>query len=295
MNSASLPEQAVESSERICSAGDQSATSNGTPTAKRSSKRAFATASFLLPRSSGTYEDLSATDTPSAIAALRTWLAQDSLASLSPSLESNSQPTTSETCGQLRGNAFAWFDRDTCGWRTYQGCLLAGTQPSYSGTWPRWGMWADGVCWELPTLAPRTSGTGGGSWRTPAASEPGISPERLEVKHGELGGMSRHYDKFTGRMAQIGLTQQVALRSWPTPNASDCRDRGNPDTPAVQRRAEKGKQISLSMSVGGKSTPQMSLNPEWVEWLMGWPIGWTDLRPLEMGRFQQWCAAHGEN
>ena len=30
------------------------------------------------------------------------------------------------------------------------------------------------------------------------------------------------------------------------------------------------------------------LNPMWVEWLMGWPLGWTDLKPLEMDKFQQW-------
>jgi hypothetical protein len=35
------------------------------------------------------------------------------------------------------------------------------------------------------------------------------------------------------------------------------------------------------------------MSPMWVEWLMGWPIGWTDLRPLETVRFQQWRASHG--
>ena len=33
------------------------------------------------------------------------------------------------------------------------------------------------------------------------------------------------------------------------------------------------------------------LNPAWVEWLMGWPIGWTLLEPLEdLGRwgFDDW-------
>lgn len=30
------------------------------------------------------------------------------------------------------------------------------------------------------------------------------------------------------------------------------------------------------------------LNPDWVEWLMGWPIGWTASKPLEMDRFQSW-------
>jgi hypothetical protein len=35
--------------------------------------------------------------------------------------------------------------------------------------------------------------------------------------------------------------------------------------------------------------------PEWVENLMGWPIGWTDLRSLEMDKFRQWLSLHGEN
>jgi hypothetical protein len=33
--------------------------------------------------------------------------------------------------------------------------------------------------------------------------------------------------------------------------------------------------------------------PTWVEKLMGWPDGWTDLRPLVTGKFQQWLRSHG--
>lgn len=44
---------------------------------------------------------------------------------------------------------------------------------------------------------------------------------------------------------------------------------------------------NLRTNIGGQ------LNPGWVEWLMGWPIGWTDLKPLEMDRFQQWKRLHG--
>ena len=33
------------------------------------------------------------------------------------------------------------------------------------------------------------------------------------------------------------------------------------------------------------------LNPDWIEWLMGWPIGWTALKPLETERFRLWL--HG--
>jgi hypothetical protein len=27
------------------------------------------------------------------------------------------------------------------------------------------------------------------------------------------------------------------------------------------------------------------LNPAWVEWLMGWPLGWTDLKPLATDKY----------
>jgi hypothetical protein len=33
-------------------------------------------------------------------------------------------------------------------------------------------------------------------------------------------------------------------------------------------------------------------SPTWVEKLMGWPIGWTDLQPLGMDKFQEWHHAH---
>lgn len=32
--------------------------------------------------------------------------------------------------------------------------------------------------------------------------------------------------------------------------------------------------------------------PDLPEWLMGWPIGWTDLKPLEMDKFQSWQQQH---
>jgi DNA (cytosine-5)-methyltransferase 1 len=75
----------------------------------------------------------------------------------------------------------------------------------------------------------------------------------------------------------ITLGMEVALRRfWPTPQASDCRDRGNLSSGAVQRRKDKGKQLGLSQVVSETSG---ALNPTWVEWLMGFPTGHTDLKP----------------
>jgi DNA (cytosine-5)-methyltransferase 1 len=79
---------------------------------------------------------------------------------------------------------------------------------------------------------------------------------------------NRVNDKFPN------LETVVARTMWPTPNASDNRDRGHKGMPAIKRRMEKGKQLNLSMVVSETSG---SLNPQWVEWLMGYPEGWTDL------------------
>ena len=31
-----------------------------------------------------------------------------------------------------------------------------------------------------------------------------------------------------------------------------------------------------------------SLNPDWVEWLMGWPLGFTSLEPMSRDVFDKW-------
>lgn len=35
------------------------------------------------------------------------------------------------------------------------------------------------------------------------------------------------------------------------------------------------------------------LHPEFPEWLMDWPTGWSGLEPLETGRFLRWLSLHG--
>lgn len=34
------------------------------------------------------------------------------------------------------------------------------------------------------------------------------------------------------------------------------------------------------------------LNPTWVEWFMGWPLEWTALKPLAMGKYLLWRQLH---
>jgi len=76
------------------------------------------------------------------------------------------------------------------------------------------------------------------------------------------------------------LTEEIDSGSLlPTPVASDIHHRKT-------KYAQGGS--ALSFVIGGP------LSPNWVEWLMGWPIGWTDLNALETGKFHQWQQQHGD-
>jgi DNA (cytosine-5)-methyltransferase 1 len=78
----------------------------------------------------------------------------------------------------------------------------------------------------------------------------------------------------------INLQQSlaVAVRRWPTPLARDAHNRSG----QAKRYLEQGRvNLQDRMAADGVTG---SLNPTWVEWLMGWPLGWTDLEPWEMAR-----------
>lgn len=53
------------------------------------------------------------------------------------------------------------------------------------------------------------------------------------------------------------------------------------------------REVAREEKAAGRHIPHGTLNPPWVEWLMGWPIGWTDFAPLEMDKFQEWWRLHG--
>lgn len=74
------------------------------------------------------------------------------------------------------------------------------------------------------------------------------------------GGPGNHYQGL-GWMGKHG--------SWPTPTASEGANRNRKRCPSHSKGGGHGK--VLAGEVGG------SLNPAWVEQLMGFPPGWTEL------------------
>jgi DNA (cytosine-5)-methyltransferase 1 len=152
----------------------------------------------------------------------------------------------------------------------------------------------DGECWEQQTLAQTIRGTESGLspnnetfFHTPCTtgldggsnSRKALKKRLLPTPDASQRGPTKDYNPQA--KSQSGRTLQSFAAKFPTPQASDNRDRGNMSNPSVQRRVAIGKQISLSQSVHPTSG---QLNPTWTEWLMGWPLGWTDLKPLEMDK-----------
>lgn len=73
---------------------------------------------------------------------------------------------------------------------------------------------------------------------------------------------------------------------FPTPTCHDAKLAN----PAPNKTAQGSP--CLTERILEQDTSGGQLNPTWVEWLMGWPIGWTDLELLETDRFQSWLRLH---
>ena len=182
-------------------------------------------------------------------------------------------------CGEKWHASFAKYDPDLSLWKTPQ-CSLLGDSEEFLETWPQWGLMRNGECWEQRTLEQTIRGTESGlseKWPTPVASKGGAWRG-----DGQVSMVARNVETYEEYLLLTqGSSKKKRDKYWPTPQASDNRDRGNMSNPSIQRRVAIGKQIMLSQSVDPISG---QLNPTWVEWLMGWPLGWTDLKPLEMDK-----------
>ena len=232
-------------------------------------------------------------------------------------------------CGTTWQGSFARFDRDSSSWKTPQCSLLEGLD-EYSETWPRWGMMRNGACWERMTAEPPISATESGSleiWPTPRAGDGekrGDFDENnprngLPGRVKKLPTPTRHDGKDNASPAailrkspELGVVAQI----WQTPTADDAverkigkwNSRGEPKlsaevliwpTPRTKgmcggtgewEQLKQATTIEEARKMGAGNGGQ--LNPPWVEWLMGWPIGWTALQPLEMDKYRQWQQQH---
>ena len=168
----------------------------------------------------------------------------------------------------------AKYDPNTSLWKTPQCSLLEEEQESLE-ILPKWGMTVNGLLWEQPTLEPITRGTESGSKQRHSLPTPTCNPHLPNLKSNTTG------PKNLMQVANGEWEHLMPPKQWPTPCSTDYKGSGKTGDLrdrldyAAERGATKSKQYADPPKAGGK------LNPMWVEWLMGWPLGWTDLKPLE--------------
>lgn len=182
--------------------------------------------------------------------------------------------------------------------------LTEGGLELYSETWPTWGIVQDGVVTGLATLAHPTEERGFSLWRTPDANcdRGPSSEERMKWKFREkmpisLNDQVKHSQDWPtpsvhgnynrrGLSANSGDGLATAVKMWPTAQARDWKGSSG--------RSLKGKEIDLPTAIKTASIKTSDqLNPAWVEILMGFPIGFTDVDVAELALWPGWPAGMG--
>lgn len=161
--------------------------------------------------------------------------------------------------GRNSAESFAAFGPNGCLSKMYRGCYLLtleGSLLEYCETFPKAGMMRSGILFRLPVLEHHTSEKECSLWPTPVSQDDNKSPEaHMAMKQRMKGGPRK---KITSLNVMV---KAVEGGTWPTPAARDYRSPNRNGNMADQ----------LPNVVGG------SLNADWVELLMGFPRGWTDL------------------
>ena len=193
-----------------------------------------------------------------------------------------------QECGNTWQGSLARLDPNTSLWKTAQCSLLEDLELSLQ-TFPRWGSMQNGALYLLPTLVqtisvkeyglepnnetffhtPNTTGMDGGSNSRKALKkrlEIWPTPRSCSAMAATITPESAWNEKRNPNLETI-----VGQRIWPTPTSHNAKETNAPS------ESERNTP-TLAAQVGGH------LNPTWVEWLMGWPPEWTDLKPLEMDK-----------
>lgn len=170
--------------------------------------------------------------------------------------------------------------------------------------------WMPGMMWPTAT----TKGLDGGSNSRHAARSRGMWPTPRAGKTGAENPESWLARYAAGKVSTPPLGLAVKI---PSPLASDYKRRGPKSSqqglpefvrmfPTPRTKGMCGgtgsfqqlKSLETQGIISSEERRQMTagsggqLNPTWVEWLMGWPLEWTALKPLATDKYRLWRQLH---
>ncbi len=242
-------------------------------------------------------------------------------ASHSASQEADSASMTLGTSGptspgSLARSAPSGVSSRTCAVMCRSACATC------DATWNAWVTELKRGSTRRRKLARRTSALASSSWPTPTAQSYGTNQGggagRVGPVRPSLDTLARIWSTPCARDwkgppgAQYMSTKgkrslPVDVQLWPTPTAGDSKASGAAGyategrhsgttltDAAVRGFRSPGPQVPTMQTPGGsRSVSGRTLNPRFVEWLMGWPIGWSDCEAPVTESFREWRRLHG--
>ncbi|KKM04079.1 hypothetical protein LCGC14_1767840 [marine sediment metagenome] len=178
--------------------------------------------------------------------------------------------TTKEICGLPLAKLSKSSSQNTLSWKTCQGFFQVDISKAFYQILHKSGMMQNGVIYRRRIVERHIREKEFGFLHIP-------TPTRSDVTAGE-SRMRGDYKRYRGEDL---ATYALRKAAWPTPSKSDWKDSKNDGfsplgrafKPHPTRRQGYNSQVTKN-EMGGQ------LNPDWVEWLMGWPIGWDSLEPM---------------
>lgn len=183
--------------------------------------------------------------------------------------------------------SLAKYDQQESLWKTHQHSLFGGLE-LFLETWPRWGMMRNGECWELLMQGHLTRERESGLWPTPNARDwkdrNGLQGKR---KSPNLGVVVHWPTPRSCSAMAASITPESAWSNKRFRNLETVVGRATYPTPGTtgmsngSGNCEKSNKLHADGFITEKERVSMRsgngglLNPNWVEWLMGWPLMWT--------------------
>lgn len=186
---------------------------------------------------------------------------------------------THDGSGRSTRASFAYFDRDSCSWRTLQDSLIADSE-TCSPIWPKAGMTRNGIAYLQPPLALLTRETESSLLPTPLAADARSASLLTDAMTFRITSTGRPR-KVTaqGHDGSVGLTRLLKL--LPTILSREWKDTGTLYRLASHDRFGDGvvRRISAYSPASLSQEQTAGLNPCFGEWMMGYPTAWSELPP----------------
>ena len=192
----------------------------------------------------------------------------DTLANRLASLDAEQERMTHVIFGHGYSMPLANYDPNTQSWKML-GVISLWEEQALLQTLPPSGMTQNGILYQLHQLVRLTDETALSLLPTPTTQE-------IEHPNAELTASGRRKSKDKTTSHSVGLADLVQM--WPTMTANGMGSTGHRkllDKHVSSGQITQDEKRQMSAGNGGR------LNPTWVEWLMGFPLGWTDLEGLE--------------